>query len=160
MPSLAWERLGDYLHETQLLGSVQNTLYWDQNTMMPLEGAAWRGEQLTLLARYLHARQTSPQLEDLIKEAKVELKQDKVSGDFDNQLLHERAKNIELLDRDLTREKRLDPELVAKIATAKSHGYSLWQEARFKSDFKSIEARNSFFPSSPHIISCFRLLSL
>ena len=39
---------------------------------MPLGGSPWRGEQLSLLARYLHARQSSPQLEELLKEAKFE----------------------------------------------------------------------------------------
>jgi len=29
----AWNRLGAYLNETQILGSIQNTLYWDQNTI-------------------------------------------------------------------------------------------------------------------------------
>ena len=41
----------DYLKQTQLLGSIQNTLYWDQNTMMPKKGASWRAEQLTILQR-------------------------------------------------------------------------------------------------------------
>ena len=54
----AWTRLGEHLKETQLLGSIQSTLYWDQNTRMPSGGAAWRGQQLALLARQLHARQS------------------------------------------------------------------------------------------------------
>ena len=53
--STPWDALGDYLRETQLLGSIQSTLYWDQNTGMPSAGADWRGEQLTLLARPLRA---------------------------------------------------------------------------------------------------------
>ncbi len=55
----AWGQLGAHLRETQLLGSIQSTLYWDQNTRMPSGGAPWRGEQLTLLATQLHARQSS-----------------------------------------------------------------------------------------------------
>ena len=54
----AWGQLGAHLRETQLLGSIQSTLYWDQNTRMPSAGAFWRGEQLTLLATQLHARQS------------------------------------------------------------------------------------------------------
>ena len=42
-----WNKLGAYLKETQILGSIQNTLYWDQNTVMPRKGASWRSEQLT-----------------------------------------------------------------------------------------------------------------
>ena len=69
----AWQLLGDYLKDTQLLGSIQSTLYWDQNTSMPISGSTWRGEQLSLLAKQLHARQSSEQFEILIKEAKSEL---------------------------------------------------------------------------------------
>jgi len=69
----AWQLLGDYLKDTQLLGSIQSTLYWDQNTSMPIAGSTWRGEQLSLLAKQLHARQSSEQFEILIKEAKSEL---------------------------------------------------------------------------------------
>ena len=63
LPDLAWNRLGDYLHETRLLGSIQNTLYWDQNTTMPTKSASWRGDQLSLMARNLHARQCSEHFE-------------------------------------------------------------------------------------------------
>ena len=42
----AWGQLGAHLRETQLLGSMQSTLYWDQHTRMPSAGAAGRGEQL------------------------------------------------------------------------------------------------------------------
>ena len=57
----AWGQLGAHLRETQLLGSIQSTLYWDQNTRMPSAGAPWRGEQLTLLACLLY---TSPSPRD------------------------------------------------------------------------------------------------
>jgi len=70
----AWQLLGDYLKDTQLLGSIQSTLYWDQNTSMPIAGSTWRGEQLSLLAKQLHARQSSEQFEILIKEANLNIK--------------------------------------------------------------------------------------
>ena len=54
----AWNRLGSYLKETQILGSIQSALYWDQNTLMPKKGASWRAEQLTYLAKNLHARKS------------------------------------------------------------------------------------------------------
>ena len=40
--TMAWDRLGDYLHQTKIIGSIAGTLYWDQNTRMPSGGAAWR----------------------------------------------------------------------------------------------------------------------
>ena len=49
MSETQWDKLGAYLKETQILGSIQNTLYWDQNTVMPKKGASWRSEQLTYI---------------------------------------------------------------------------------------------------------------
>ena len=94
MSKSAWQLLGDYLKDTQLLGSIQSTLYWDQNTSMPIAGSNWRGEQLSLLAKQLHARQSSEQFEILIKEAKSELQNLKEKADFESQLMTDRFRNI------------------------------------------------------------------
>ena len=51
MSEKEWNKLGAYLKETQILGSIQSTLYWDQNTGMPNKGASWRSEQLTYIAK-------------------------------------------------------------------------------------------------------------
>ncbi len=122
MAALAWQRLGEYLRETQLLGSIQSTLYWDQNTKMPSAGASWRGEQLSLLARKLHSRQTSQVFEDLLLEASDELQASSFSGELESKDLLDRTRNIELLQKDFDRQKRLDTELVVEIATAKAEG--------------------------------------
>ncbi len=132
MTSSAWESLGQYLRETQLLGSIHSTLYWDQNTTMPTGGASWRGEQLSLLAKTLHQRQTTHAFEDLIIEAKTELK---LNNDFDEKDLIARTRNIELLELEVRRQKKLDSNLVVQIATAQTEGYALWQEAKDKNDF-------------------------
>ena len=137
MSKSAWQLLGDYLKDTQLLGSIQSTLYWDQNTSMPIAGSTWRGEQLSLLAKQLHARQSSEQFDILIKEAKSELQNLKERDDLESELMIDRFKNIELLEQDFKRQKRLDPKLVVDLATAKSEGYMCWQEARKDNDFKS-----------------------
>ena len=68
-----WNKLGAYLKETQILGSIQNTLYWDQNTGMPKKGASWRSEQLTYIAKVLHERNSSEEFSNLIQSAKNEL---------------------------------------------------------------------------------------
>jgi len=143
----AWQLLGDYLKDTQLLGSIQSTLYWDQNTSMPISGSSWRGEQLSLLANQLHARQSCKEFESLIEEAKSELQYFKEKDNLDAQSITDRFRNIELLEQDLKRQKSLDPKLVAQLATAKSEGYMLWQEARKNNDFKS------FAPALKKLIS-------
>ena len=135
MSPKAWQKLGDYLRETQLLGSIQSTLYWDQNTSMPPSGSSWRGEQLSLLARYLHSRQSCSQFESLLTEAKFEFNQMRSAGEFNEKQSFERSRNIDLLEQDFKRQRRLDPELVSRIAVAKSEGYNCWQEAKKKSEF-------------------------
>ena len=109
----AWTRLGDHLQETQLLGSIQSTLYWDQNTRMPSGGAAWRGQQLALLARQLHARQSSQRYADLIAEARAEWRAN--DGSIDAGDLKEQARNLDLLEQDLRRQQALDPSITQTI---------------------------------------------
>ena len=71
MSEKEWDKLGAYLKETQILGSIQNTLYWDQNTVMPNKGASWRSEQLTFIAKKLHERNSSKDYFDLINAARL-----------------------------------------------------------------------------------------
>ncbi len=146
MPAFAWQRLGEYLRETQLLGSIQRTLYWDQNTRMPPSGASWRGEQLSLLAKYLHARQSSEHFQELVLAAKTEFEISRDLGELDQKQILERCRNIELLEQDLVRQQRLDSELVGQLASAQAEGYNLWQEARTRVDF------SIFAPALRHLI--------
>ena len=133
----AWQLLGDYLKDTQLLGTIQSTLYWDQNTCMPIAGSPWRGEQLSLLAKQIHARQSCKEFEFLIEEAKSELQYLKERNSLECKTIIGRFRNIELLEQDLNRQKRIDPKLISQLATAKSEGYMLWQEARKINDYRS-----------------------
>ena len=117
----AYAQLRDHLHTTQLLGGIQSTLYFDQNTAMPPGSAHWRGEQLALLALQLHERQTSTQYADLLANAEAE------AGD---QVSHEQKRNLQLLRQQWERQSRLDPALVGQLAQAQAQGYALWQEAK------------------------------
>ncbi len=147
MSKSAWQLLGDYLKDTQLLGSIQSTLYWDQNTSMPIAGSTWRGEQLSLLAKQLHARQSSDKFEILIKDAKSDLQNLKEKDELESKLITDRFRNIELLEQDFNRQKSLDPKLVVELASAKSEGYMRWQEAKKNNDYKS------FSPALKKLIS-------
>ena len=135
MTEIEWYKLGAYLKETQIIGSIQNTLYWDQNTGMPKKGASWRSEQLTYIAKLLHKRNSSEEFSNLIKAAKLELLYAEENSD-NQQIIHCKKRNIELLEKELKRQKKLDPRLVQLLSQAKSRGYESWQEAKTKSDFK------------------------
>ncbi len=147
MPQTAWQLLGEYLRETTLLGSIQNTLYWDQNTIMPSSGAEWRGEQLSFLAKKLHARQTSEELCELLDNAKSEFSQDCLNAKLDSLTSRDRSRNIELLEEDLRRQQSLDPDLIVQLAKAKANGYMLWKEAKANNDFQC------FAPALQNLIS-------
>ena len=122
----AWERLKEHLHITQLTGSIHSTLYFDQNTVMPAAGAAWRGEQLALLAAQLHERQSSPEYADLVAAAEAELAAEAPA---------KQRRNLQLLRLELERQRCLDPALVTALARAQSRGNAVWQEARAAADF-------------------------
>ena len=134
MAEIQWNKLGAYLKETQILGSIQNTLYWDQNTGMPKKGASWRSEQLTYIAKILHRRNSSEEFSNLIQSAKNELLDTENSND--QLFIRGKERNINLLIKEFNKAKNLDPKLVESLAKAKSKGYESWQEAKEKSDFK------------------------
>ena len=134
MAEIQWNKLGAYLKETQILGSIQNTLYWDQNTGMPKKGASWRSEQLTYIAKILHQRNSSEEFANFIKSASIELL-DYERHSENPQIIQEKKRNIELLEKEFNRQRNLDPKLVESLAKAKSKGYESWQEAKTKSDF-------------------------
>ena len=135
MAETEWNKLGAYLKETQILGSIQSTLYWDQNTGMPKKGASWRSEQLTYIAKILHKRNSSEEFSALIKGAQDEYFSclEKSSS---QEIIQNKKRNIELLTKEFNRQKNIDPKLVESLAKAKSKGYESWQEAKIKSDFE------------------------
>ena len=101
--------------------------------MMPSAAAPWRGEQLSLLAKLLHSRQSSHEFEDLILEASTELQKE---TSLDLKEISERKRNLDLLSLELNRQKRLDSQLVVHLATAQTEGYALWQAAKSENDYK------------------------
>jgi len=122
----AADALHQHLQQTRLLGSISSALYYDQNTVMPAAGAAWRGEQLALLAGQLHERQSSAVYAELVAAAEAEL-----DGDAPPQ----RRRNLQLLRLELERQRCLDPNLVSALARAQSRGNAVWQDARARNDF-------------------------
>ncbi len=122
----AFAQLHEHLHATRLLGSISSALYYDQNTVMPAAGAAWRGEQLALLAGQLHERQSSAAYAELVAAAEAALGPDAPQ---------ERRRNLQLLRLELERQRCLDPALVSALAKSQSHGNAVWQDARARNDF-------------------------
>ena len=119
MVEIQWNKLGAYLKETQILGSIHNTLYWDQNTGMPKKGASWRSEQLTYIAKILHRRNSSEEFFNLIQSAKNELLVTEQNPNH-QVFLEGKKRNLNLLLNEFNKAKNLDPKLVESLAKAKS----------------------------------------
>ena len=144
----AHQRLRAYLHQTRLLGSISSALYYDQNTVMPAEGASWRGEQLALLAGQLHERQTSAAYADLLAEAEAELAAVEETANGQPGMQQQR-RNLQLLREELNRESCLDSTLVSRLAIARARGYACWQEARSSSEFERFAPALANIPPVP-----------
>jgi carboxypeptidase Taq len=109
------------------LGHIHALLFWDQNTMMPPDGAHARGDQSATLESVTHERLTDPELGRLL-EALEPWAADQDPDADDVRLLDE-------LRRDHEKAVRVPTSLAAEISRAAAHGQAAWQEARAAADF-------------------------
>lgn len=125
-----YDVLRSLLRQAAVLGSVQSTLAWDQETMMPASAAGLRAEQLAALSAIVHQRWTDPKIGDLLSacEADASLLADP-SGTA--------AVNLRELRRDYDRARKLPTDLVAEIARTSSEAMEAWKQARAASDFQA-----------------------
>ncbi len=106
------------------IGALQGHLGWDQETIMPPNGAQSRGEILSWLAKEQHLRITDPLLGELV---------DKLSK---NQGLNQDQKsNVKEIKRRFEKASKLPSEFVAEFAKTKSAALLAWQQARSESNF-------------------------
>jgi carboxypeptidase Taq len=109
------------------LGHVHSLLFWDQNTMMPPDGAPARGDQSATLEAVTHERLTDPELGRLLDALDPWAATQDPDAD-DVRLLHE-------LRRDFEKAVRVPTRLAAEISRAAALGQAAWQEARAAADF-------------------------
>ena len=118
----AYEALVKELREIGLLGSIGSLLHWDEQTQMPPGGAAHRAEQVSLLAKLVHERVTSPRVGDLLDAAADDPRDDAVA-------------NVREARRTYDRAKKLPPALVEELARTGVLGQQAWAEARKNNDY-------------------------
>ncbi len=97
---------------------------WDQQTYMPKEGSAARGEHVGRLSRMAHEIFTSDQTASLIQTAKSNL-----NGEMDDQAL------LRVVTRDFDLATKLPADLVAEKVKLGSDSQDVWVEARANNDF-------------------------
>ena len=123
----AYDRLLEILREEAVLDSISGLIGWDQETMMPTEGAAHRAKQISLLARLSHERMTSAEVSEALLTCEGEMD---VSADT------EAAANVRAIRHDHDRAVRLPAALVQEAAETASAAQHEWAEARANNDFK------------------------
>lgn len=124
----AYTELTGLLREAATLASVNATLSWDQETMMPPAGAALRAEQLSALTALVHERRTSPRLAELLAECEEDasLTADPVV-----------AANLREIRRSYELATKLPTSLVREFAETSSKSLEAWRDARERDDFAS-----------------------
>jgi carboxypeptidase Taq len=119
------EELRDRLAEVADLHRVAVLLAWDQEVVMPREGAAGRADQRATVQRLAHERFVDERVGELLEAAEPE-------GEGDAALLR-------VARRDYDKERRVPADLVAELVHAAATGHEAWTRARRASDFAAFE---------------------
>ena len=117
----AIEELFDFNKKTLLLQSVAGRTAWDQETMMPKEGAALRSQEMGALEEIIHIRKQDKRIADWLDKAKPETEEDK--------------RKIELIKRGFERANLVPVKLATELAETSSKSQIVWQEARKNNNF-------------------------
>ena len=144
MPSPEPQTLRARLGELSDLQRASQLLAWDQQTMMPADGATARGEVMGTIGQLAHERLVDPALGDLLEAA----------GPDDEAI----ARTVR---RDHERARRVPAELASEMVRAGSDGFAVWLRAREQDDFalflpalrRNLELARRFadcFPESDH----------
>jgi carboxypeptidase Taq len=127
----AYQRLCEFLRETAMLESIAELLNWDERTMLPPAGGAYRADQIAYLSGIVHRRRTDPQinawLQDLADHPAVA---DRHSDE---------ATTIRQIRRDYEKRVKLPQTLVEELARTAVLGQQAWVEARKNNDFQAFQ---------------------
>lgn len=115
---LVLEQLLQHLKQTSALAQAAGLLSWDQETMMPVKGAAQRAEQSGALAAAVHARETDPRIGDWID--RIDL----------SALSPVNRCNVEQASRSYARATKVPARLAEELANAASSSQVTWARAR------------------------------
>ncbi len=106
-------------------------LEWDQQVNMPPGGAEQRGNQIATLQRLVHIKTISPEFSKLMDEAEKVAEQ--LDPDSDDARLIVEARRF------YDARAKVPPEFTAEFYKAIAIAYSVWEEARAKSDFAKFQ---------------------
>jgi carboxypeptidase Taq len=124
----AYSELERRSRERSLLRGTEAILSWDQETMMPEGGVAFRGDQIAQLARMIHELSTDPRIGELLLEAEQ-------GGGLPGDPNAPQRVNLREWRRDHEIATRLPASLVEELARAASIAQHEWAAARKASEF-------------------------
>jgi carboxypeptidase Taq len=119
---MSFEALCQHARETAILNSSAETLAWDERTMLPERGGAYRAEQMTYLAGLVHQKRTDPRVGEWLT--------DLASSDQSADPHSDTAATIRNLRREYDRQRKLPQKLVEALTRATVLGQQSWVAAR------------------------------
>ncbi|MCI0704734.1 MAG: carboxypeptidase M32 [Planctomycetia bacterium] len=115
--------------ELGVLNSCAAVLAWDQQTYMPRNGAALRGEQMAFLAALSHQKFTDPKVGELLGAVEgSELLRDPES---------DASANMREMRRAYDRATKIPQSLVEELARVTTQAQHVWEQAKKTNDYAS-----------------------
>ncbi len=119
-----FEEYVERLEKVSALNSAAALLQWDEETYMPLAGAAGRARQLATLHQLSHEQFTSEEFGSLLSSLAKE------------SLTPFEEKNVSLTQYDFERETKLSSAFVHRLSRKISEAYHAWTAARKENNFR------------------------
>ncbi len=129
----AFDDLAAHFRDVAKLASIGALLDWDERTMLPKQGGAYRADQSALLAGIVHQRSTAEQVGQWLDQLD------------DSELASENysppGTTIRELRRQYEKQRRVPQALVEHLSRATVLGQQAWVEARKNDDFEQFKPK-------------------
>ncbi len=113
-----------YLKNITHLEKVAGLAQWDQEVLMPAKGAADRAGLMAFLSSEHHRFWTSGKVEEWLIHCRDQ-----------SELTPGQKRNLDEIEKDLNKIKKLPEEFVSRMSQACSEAYQAWMKARHEEDF-------------------------
>ena len=134
----AYAALLAHAKQTEALSQVAGLLSWDQEAIMPANGAEARSEQAGAMSSVIHARRSDPQVTEWLNAVEVDT------------LDEAGLANLRLIRRSHDRATKVPGDLTAELARTTARAHRTWAAARADNDIAA------FLPSLQRIVELTR----
>ncbi len=121
----------DHARRAAVLATIDSIVGWDERTMMPPAGGAWRADQAAEMAAVVHRYRTDPEQGERLATL--------AAGPLATGGSPEERVTIRLLADDFNKQARLPPKLVAELARTTCEAQQAWVAARAASNWSMLE---------------------